>query len=237
MTLAPIEELTDRLAAWLGGRLGTGGVTITEVSRPAAGQSNDTVLVTASTPGGDERLVVRRQSTGTTIFRDPDVIREFDVLAGLGDTPVPTPRARWAEADPDVLGSPFFVMDQVAGRVPAGKPSIHTVGWLPGLSAAEVDRLWRSALDTLVAVHAVDWHERHAFLLDGGEAAAGFSAYVDRLVDWYRWCAAGREFPVTDAAAERLLAGARDVTSEPVLLWGDARDGNMIFGDDLEVAA
>jgi aminoglycoside phosphotransferase (APT) family kinase protein len=241
MTLRPVEELRGELAAWLGARLGVEGVTIDEVSRPAAGQSNDTVLVTASHPGDPgrvvERLVVRRQSTGTTIFRDPDVIREFRVLEGLAGTGVPAPRVRWAETDPAVLGSPFFVMEQIAGRVPVGKPSIHTVGWLPTLSANEVDHLWRSALDALVAVHEVDWRTSHPFLLDGGDPDAGFPAYVDKLVDWYRWCADGREYPVTDAAAELLQQGARAVTSAPTLLWGDARVGNMIFGDDHAVAA
>jgi aminoglycoside phosphotransferase (APT) family kinase protein len=217
------------------------GVTVDEVSRPAAGQSNDTVLITASHPGEGgrlaDRLVVRRQSTGTTIFRDPDVVREFRVLEGLAGSRVPVPALRWVEPDPAVLGAPFFVMERVAGRVPVGKPSIHTVGWLPTLSAKEVDHLWRSALDAFVAVHEVDWRKGHAFLLDGSDASGGFPAYVDRLVDWYRWCADGREYPITDAAADRLVRGARAVTSEAVLLWGDARVGNMIFGDDLDVAA
>lgn len=243
MPLVPVEELVEPLSAWLATRLGTDHVSIDEVSRPAAGQSNDTVLVTASFGDTTENLVIRRQSTGTTIFRDPDVLREFQVLRGLAGTRVPAPRARWSEADPSVLGSPFFVMDQVEGRVPVGKPSIHTVGWLPTLTTAERERLWASALDALVAVHEVDWRHGHRFLVDGdGEAegdgvAAGFPAYVERLVDWYRWSAKGREYPITDAAAERLLAGCRSIDSAPVLLWGDARVGNMIFGADHTVEA
>lgn len=243
--LRPVEELSDPLASWLGTKLGVDGVTIDDVSRPAAGQSNDTVLITASFPQGlgraSERLVIRRQSTGTTIFRDPDVIREFRVLEGLGGTRVPAPAVRWAETDPAVLGSPFFVMEQVAGRVPVGKPSIHTVGWLPDLTPSQVGRLWASALDALVAVHELDWRARHAFLVgdagQGADAGSGFPAYVERLVGWYRWSTAGREYPITDAAAELLQQGAAAVTTAPVLVWGDARVGNMIFGDDLTVAA
>jgi aminoglycoside phosphotransferase (APT) family kinase protein len=247
--LAPIEDLSGRLAEWLGERTGIDGVTVDEVSRPAAGQSNDTVLITASFPDADRRrsegLVIRRQSTGTTIFRDPDVIREYRVLEGLSGTRVPAPAVRWAETDPTVLGSPFFVMEQVHGRVPVGKPSIHAVGWLPTLTPAELEGLWASALDALVAIHEIDWRARHGFLVgdegddDGVESAAasGFPAYVDRLVDWYRWSAAGREYPITDAAADLLQRGAASVTSPSVLVWGDARVGNMIFGDDLAVAA
>ena len=105
--------------------------------------------------------------SGTTIFREPDVLREARVLQGLAATAVPVPEVRWIEPDPSVLGAPFFVMERVAGRVPLGKPSIHTVGWLPELTDRERERLWASALEVLVALHAVEWETTHAFLLDG----------------------------------------------------------------------
>jgi aminoglycoside phosphotransferase (APT) family kinase protein len=172
------------------------------------------------------------------IFRAPDVLREFAVLEGLAATPVPVPRVRWAEADPTVLGAPFFVMDAVRGRVPLAKPSIHAVGWLPTLTTAERARLWSSALDALVAVHAVDWTSAHRFLLDGDAANGALAAHVDRLADWYRWAAAGRDYPITDAALDHVLAcHATTATGPPVLVWGDARVGNMIFGDDHTLAA
>jgi aminoglycoside phosphotransferase (APT) family kinase protein len=49
---------------------------------------------------------------------------------------------------------------------------------------------------------------------------------------------AGRSFPLTDAGLEVLEAGAGTVDcGPPVLAWGDARIGNMIFAEDLRVAA
>ena len=108
-----------------------------------------------------------------------------------------------------MLGAPFFVMTEVPGRVPAGRPSIHTVGWLPTLTTHERERLWTSAMEALVAVHDVDWRQSHAFLVDNDREPGSLDAHVDRLDDWYRWSTAGREFPVTDAALAFLIEHRR----------------------------
>jgi aminoglycoside phosphotransferase (APT) family kinase protein len=141
------------------------------------------------------------------------------------------------EADAGVLGRPFLVMDRVQGRVPAAKPSIHAVGWLPTLTAAERARMWESAMDVLVAVHEVDWRSSHAFLVDGDESKA-LTTHLDRLGEWYAWTASGRSFPITDAAMDRVVAQRESVeTGDPVLVWGDARPGNMIFDGEHRCAA
>ncbi|HEY3810905.1 MAG TPA: phosphotransferase family protein [Acidimicrobiales bacterium] len=238
MTAATVDDLAGPLTAWLADRLGASDVSIAGLERPAAGQSNDTILCDAIADGQAQHLVVRRQAGGTAIFRRPDVLREARVLQGLAASRVPVPAVRWTESDASVLGAPFFVMERVSGRVPLGKPSIHTVGWLPELTAGERDRLWASALDVLIAVHEVDWRATHVFLLDNDPSGSSLEASVAALTEWYRWSAAGREFPITDAAAEHLIRGAAGLeTDEPVLLWGDPRVGNMIFRDDHSVAA
>ncbi len=238
MTAATVDELVEPLTAWLAGRLGATEVVVASLERPAAGQSNDTILCEAVADGQAQHLVVRRQAGGAAIFRRPDVLREARVLQGLAGTRVPVPVVRWTEPDPAVLGAPFFVMERVPGRVPLGKPSIHTVGWLPMLTAGERERLWASALDVLVAVHEVDWRASHVFLLDNDESGGSLETSVAALTEWYRWSTAGREFPITDAAAEHLIQRAPGLdTDERVLLWGDPRVGNMIFRDDHTVAA
>ena len=236
---AALDDLREPLAAWLTEHgIGSGPVVVTDLERPAAGQSNDTVVLTATWPTGSRRLVLRRQAADNQIFRDADVLREARVLRGLRESRVPVPGVWGTEGDPAWLGTPFFVMDHVPGRVPLGKPSIHSVGWLPTLSTAGRETLWASALETLVAVHEVDWRPHHSFLLDGREAAHAASGYLDWLLGWYRWTAAGREFPITDAAVETLAsARTRLERAHPVLVWGDARVGNMIFGADHRVTA
>jgi aminoglycoside phosphotransferase (APT) family kinase protein len=238
MTTASVENLEAPLAAWIADRLGATEVIMAGMERPAAGQSNDTILCVAVADGQERHLVVRIQAGGPAIFRRPDVLREARVLRGLAPSDVPVPRVLWTEADPAVLGAPFFVMERIAGRVPLGKPSIHTVGWLPLLTAGERAGMWASALDVLVAVHDVDWRATPDLQLDDDGTGDSLSASVATLTEWYRWSAAGREFPITDAAVAELTERARALEGgEPVLLWGDPRVGNMIFGDDHTVAA
>jgi aminoglycoside phosphotransferase (APT) family kinase protein len=237
MTTA-IEDLTGALVAWLSERTGTDDISVSGFARPAAGQSSDNVLFDATFAGRIDHLVIRRQADRSTIFLDPDVTREAHVLQGLSAAGVRVPNVRWIEPDPSILGAPFFVMDRVEGRVPLGKPSIHTTGWLPSLTTAERERLWSSALDVLVSVHQVPWRSTHGFLLNGDQDAATVNAHVTALVDWYRWTTGERSYPITDAALAYLEEHLGEVDpGEPVLLWGDPRVGNIIFDDDNTVAA
>ena len=239
----PYEPLRRWLVPVLSSEEGcdVGDLTLSGFERPVAGQSSDTVLFTATWRDGaaprTRPLVLRRQAIGG-IFLRPDVVREARVLQGLEATRVPVPHVLAREPDPSVLGAPFFVMDRVVGRVPAARPSIHAAGWLPTLTVAERARLWSSAMDVLVAVHDVDWRRAHAFLVEDDASRTGLDAHVERLTDWYRWTAAGRSFPITDAALAAVHARRVDVdTGSPTLVWGDARPGNMIFDDDGCVAA
>ncbi len=243
------EIMPDGLAGWLAERLTEASdepvtdLRVSDAERSAAGQSNDTVLFTAQWTSRDtpksRGFVLRRQPSGRRIFLQPDVVREGRVLQGLEvERRVPVPHIVGCESDPNVLGCPFFVMERVAGRVPLARPSIHAVGWLPLLSPDERRTMWDSAMDTLVSVHATDWPSTHPFLLGGGDPGAALGAHIGRLVEWYRWTAAGRSYPITDAGVDRLVADRPAMGSDDaVLVWGDARVGNMIFGDDHHVAA
>jgi aminoglycoside phosphotransferase (APT) family kinase protein len=234
------------LAAWLRARLAEeagSAVTSVDIAAPAragVGQSSDTWLFQARwAERGQPRtadLVLRRQPGYDGIFLRPDAGREFTVIQGLAGYPsVPVPRPRWAERDPAVLGAPFFVMDQVPGIVPSGRPSIHVTGWLTTLTPGQRRSAWQSSVDAIAALHEVPWRRSHAFLADAdsppaGDAESGLARYLRHMAEWYHWTAAGRAFPVTDAALAYLLERASGaLTSSPVLTWGDARPGNIIF--------
>jgi aminoglycoside phosphotransferase (APT) family kinase protein len=234
------------LAAWLGARLAeeTGAaVTSVDIAAPAragVGQSSDTWLFQARwTERGRARtadLVLRKQPGYDGIFLRPDAGREFTVIQGLAGYPsVPVPRTRWVERDPAVLGAPFFVMDQVPGIVPSGRPSIHVTGWLTTLTPGQRRSAWQSSVDAIAALHDVPWRRSHPFLAAGysppaDDAGSGLAFYLRHMAEWYHWTAAGRAFPVTDAALAYLLEHAPGATTaRPVLAWGDARPGNIIF--------
>lgn len=227
------------LSDWIATRLAVDGtpprgpVRVELHGTPASGNSNVTVPLTASWNGTAEELVLRMQTATNQIFLDADVLREARVLDGLAHWPtVPAPRVRWTEADPAVLGHPFFLMERVPGTVPHGMPSIHVDGWLPRLTMSRRAVVWHSAMDALAAVHALDWRARHGFLADAPNGTT-LAERVDHLTRWYEWVRAGRPFPVTDAGIEYLRDALPALEPAPtVLCWGDPRIGNMIFADD-----
>jgi aminoglycoside phosphotransferase (APT) family kinase protein len=172
------------------------------------------------------------------IFLDTDVLREHRVLSSLDAVKTfPTPAPRWAERDPSVLGQPFFVMERVRGTVPAGTPSIHATGWLHARAPHQCRTAWESAIAAVAAIHDVDWRRTVPFLGDGVNGTS-LAQRIDHVSRWYEWACAGRAFPMTDAALAYLHDELPDLDEEPpVLVWGDARMGNLVFGDDHRVAA
>lgn len=235
----------ERLGGWIADRLRAddhvdGAVSVELLAAPASGNSNLTVPFAAhwasDTQDRTTELVLRMQVPTNQIFLDNDVLREFRVLSALqAVSTFPTPATRWAEPDSSVLGEPFFVMERVAGVVPAGTPSIHVTGWLSERAPAERRVAWESALQAMAAIHAVDWRSSVAFL-DEGPNGTTLEQRIAHLGQWYEWARAGRAFPVTDAALWFLQSEIpRD--DEQVLVWGDARMGNLMFNADNRVAA
>jgi aminoglycoside phosphotransferase (APT) family kinase protein len=239
--------LTGRLATWVAERLSESGpvdgpVQLEVLPGPTSGNSNVTIPFTArwcaSGRSCQAEFVLRMQVATNQIFLDTDVLREYRVLAALDDVPtVPSPSPCWAEPDEGVLGQPFFVMERVRGTVPSGTPSIHTTGWLSQCSAAEVRTAWDSALTTVAAIHDVDWRSAAPFLERAANGTT-LAQRLDHLATWYAWASAGREFPVTDAALEYLRSEVpRGDLGRPVLVWGDARMGNLMFSEEHCVVA
>ena len=216
---------------------------LASVELPPAGQSGTTILFTVQWKGGGAPqsldIVLRVQPGGHHIFHTPDIIREFDIMAGIAAaSQVPVPRMLWKEPDPAVLGAPFIVMSRVRGTVPQGKPSINLVGWLPTLQPAERTTLYRNGIDALAALHRIDWRHSHAFMSRGQGERTDLKSHLERFESWHRWAAKGRTYELIEAALVHLKTRAASVDEgEPVLVWGDARMGNVMFGEDLKVAA
>jgi aminoglycoside phosphotransferase (APT) family kinase protein len=237
--------LRERLRAWLAARWTEtfgpldGALELTGFQRLSKGQSSD--LMEVSCRAGDRAAdyVIRCEPRAKQLFHKPDVLREAEVLKGLErHGTVPVPHVWWTEADDSILGAPFFAMARVEGRTPLGRPSMHLQGVLTTLSEDARQGLWWSAMEAMVAIHALDWRQTHAFLAPEAPVEGYLADHVAKLSDWYGWTTRGRAFPLTDAALDYLKRGASAAGGgEPVLVWNDARVGNMIFGADDRVAA
>src|SRR5260370_6232612 len=134
----------------------------------AGGQSNPTCML--ETPAA--RFVMRKKPPGTLLQSAHQVEREFRIIKALATTDVPVPRVHLLCEDADVIGTAFFVMDFVAGR-------IFRDPLMPDSSPEERAACYDSMNDVLARLHRVNF--RTVGLGDYGRPAA----YVERQVA--RW--------------------------------------------------
>jgi aminoglycoside phosphotransferase (APT) family kinase protein len=241
------NRVDEVLLSWLPPRLASAGTTALEISEfraPPAGYSGKTSFFTATwtDPAGvrhTEDLVLRAQADNHQLFTVPDAPRQAEVMQRLGAQGIRVPDIVGIEREAAVLGSPFYVMRRVQGRTPSDVPSWHKRGWTVDLSAAERGLLCDNGLRALVDVHHVDDPETLRFLRGNADPTrTALQRYLDQLSGWYGWCCADLVVGA-DVLAQTLdviLESAPDTDAETVV-WGDARVGNMCFGDDLSVVA
>lgn len=131
-----------RLSHWLDARFGTAPLTLERIS---GGQSNPTYFVTH----GAARMVLRKKPEGPILKGAHAVEREYRVLAALHPAGLPVPRPLVLETDAAVLGTPFYLMQRVEGR-------LFSDCALPEVSKRDRRALWMGLADALAALHAVD---------------------------------------------------------------------------------
>ena len=77
------------------------------------GQSNPTYLITSS----NKRYVLRKKPPGTLLTSAHMVEREYRIMHALRDSGFPVPHMQMLCEDPDIIGTTFFVMDYIEGRL------------------------------------------------------------------------------------------------------------------------
>jgi aminoglycoside phosphotransferase (APT) family kinase protein len=102
----------DRLASYLGSRLPGMGRDLT-ATKFKGGQSNPTYRL--SGPGGS--FVLRRKPPGKLVESAHRIDREYRILSALTETDIPAARPHLYCEDIDVIGSEFYIVDHIAGRV------------------------------------------------------------------------------------------------------------------------
>lgn len=117
-----------------------------KISQFAGGQSNPTYKL--ETPSG--AYVLRRKPPGLLVKSAHAVDREYRVIKALGDTDFPVPKAFALCEDDDVLGTAFYIMEYVEGRV---FWDFH----MPDLSRAERGAVFESMCDNLAKLHQLDY--------------------------------------------------------------------------------
>ncbi|MFE2099016.1 phosphotransferase family protein [Streptomyces sp. NPDC059468] len=227
------EELTRRLTAWLGTRLP--GAKAVGVTVPASnGMSSETLLFDIEHPRPPLRSCALRLAADPaayTVFPQYDMARQYRTLKLVADrTDVAVPRVLWLEEDPEPLGAPFFVMERVAGRVPPDvMPYTYEGSWLHAASDAEREHLEAATVALLARLHDQIPLREAGFLAVPGEGDA-LRRHVTAQRAYYSWVTDGLACsPLIEAAFDRLEQLWPREPGTPVLNWGDARIGNVVY--------
>ena len=202
----------DRLAGWLDARFGKAGLAVQPV---AGGQSNPTYFVTH----GARRMVLRMKPAGPILKGAHAVEREFRVLAALHPAGLPVPEPIALEEDVAVLGTPFYLMQRVEGRV-------FSDCALPEVPKAERVALWMGLADALAALHGVD--PVAVGLGDFGRPGNYFERQLARWTGQLQ--ASPGPIPQTlRALADRLPPLLPPDDGATCIAHGDFRLGNVLF--------
>jgi aminoglycoside phosphotransferase (APT) family kinase protein len=184
------------------------------VDKFSGGQSNPTFRLSAASG----HYVLRRKPIGETLPSAHAVDREFRVLSALQNTGVPVPRVHALCNDDAVVGSMFYVMDFIRGRV----------FWdprLPDLSRSERTAIFDSLNATIATIHSLDVDA--IGLRDFGRSGDYLSRQISRWTRQYR--ASEMEY---NAAMEDLIAwlpANMPEEGETRLVHGDYRMDNVLI--------
>jgi aminoglycoside phosphotransferase (APT) family kinase protein len=144
---------------------------------------------------------------------------------------IPLPALRWNEPDGGPLGSPFFVMDQVEGRIPLDNPPYVFAGWLLEATPEERARLQHASVEILVRLHAIDDPAAAFPMLRPPPGIDALHWHFCRQRDYYQWALTsdGIRVPIIERALDWLEAHWPADPGPEVLSWGDSRIGNIIY--------
>jgi aminoglycoside phosphotransferase (APT) family kinase protein len=244
-----VTTLPAVMAKWLSTVLPDGAapeVTV-ESGIDSTGMSSETIILTARWQEGgqsiEQKLVTRvaPSAEDVQVFPTYRLDHQFDVIRKVGEiTDVPVPPVRWLENTGEVLGTPFFVMDYVAGEVPPDvMPYTFGNNWFADAPVERQRELQDATVGVLAKLHSIPNAQSTFGFLSEGRGDTALRRHYNWVRDWY-------DFAVPDIGRspllERTFAWLEDNwpaevdAREPVLLWGDARVGNVLYRDFQPVA-
>jgi aminoglycoside phosphotransferase (APT) family kinase protein len=207
---------TAKLVGWMGENIPAFAGPI-EVQQFAGGQSNPTFLLT--TP--DSRYVLRRKPPGKLLPSAHAVDREFRVLEALKDTDVPVAHVYALCEDEGIIGSAFYVMDYIHGR-------IFWDATLPEVPVASRRGIYQEMVRVQAALHSVDYAS--VGLGDFGKPGNYIERQVARWTQQYRAAQTEKVDAMEhliDWLPKHIPAG-----EQVSIVHGDFRLDNTIFDSD-----
>ena len=203
----------ERLETFLQGAIG-GLQGKMQLERIGGGQSNPTYFVTFD----NRSMVLRKQPAASLLPSAHAVDREYRVMRALAGSDVPVPTMLLFHAERDIVGTPFYMMDRLPGRV---FPNYA----LPDLQPSERHAIYMAMADTMARLHKVDWAA--IGLTDYGRQGSYFTRQIAR---WTRQWQMSKT--AENADIERLIEWLQKNIpdeAETTISHGDFRLGNLMF--------
>ena len=182
----------------------------------AGGQSNPTFKLSA----GGQHYVLRRKPPGELLKSAHAVDREYRVISALYDTDVPVAKTYCLCEDEDIIGSMFYVMEYMDGRVfwDATVPEVE--------SDEERGAIYDEMNRVLAALHNVDYKD--VGLEDFGRPGNYYERQISRWTKQYRASETERNDNM-ERLIEWLPANLPEDDGVVSLVHGDYRLDNVMF--------
>ena len=208
-------------------------IEVSAVGRIHGGASRETYRLRLAYEQGAERvdrgLILRKDPPASLIETDRGT--EFAAYLAFHGTKVPVPEALWLENDPSWLGSPFFVMQEVAGF--EASPQLITMPPYSDHAAKIADQKWR-LLGEIAKANPVELGLDRSFeLVEPAKCAERELAYWAAKLDRD----AERPQPIVQAVIRRLRRSPPPPPPELGVVHGDYRTGNFLYDTEGNIQA
>jgi aminoglycoside phosphotransferase (APT) family kinase protein len=182
----------------------------------AGGQSNPTFKL--ETPS--QNYVLRRQPPGKLLKSAHAVDREYKVLAALEHSDVPVAKVYHLCEDPELIGSMFYIMEYVEGRV-------FWDSALPDISDNMIrSQMYQNMVEVMAALHSVDIEK--VGLRDYGKPGNYYERQFSRWSKQYK-LSETQDIPEMDQLIAWLEKHLPEDDGKVSLVHGDYRMDNLMF--------
>ena len=210
-----VEKLSDYLTQQLDEFTG-----IKKSKKFNTGQSNPTYLLETA----EKKYVLRKKPPGELLPSAHAVDREYRIIKALEETKVPVPRTVFFCNDESIIGTIFYVMEFVDGRI-FWDPT------LPEIDENKRMKVYEETVRIMAELHKIDVEK--AGLLDFGKPGNYFERQVGRWIKQYR-AAETESYPEVETLIAWLEKTMPDDDGLISIVHGDYRLYNMIFDHEKE---
>ncbi|XP_036707020.1 acyl-CoA dehydrogenase family member 11 isoform X1 [Balaenoptera musculus] len=185
------------------------------VAQYRSGQSNPTFYLQK----GFQAYVLRKKPPGSLLPKAHKIDREFKVQKTLFSIGFPIPKPLLYCSDACVIGTEFYVMEHVQGR-------IFRDFTIPGVSPAERSAIYVAMIETLAQLHSLNIQ---SLQLEGYGRGAGYcKRQVSTWTKQYQ-AAAHQDIPAMNQLSDWLMKNLPDNDNEENLIHGDFKLDNIVF--------